>query len=596
MNPLFNNHPLTLETILNDVKIGRIGLPDLQRPFVWEPNKIRNLFDSLLNGYPIGFIMLWETPDDYEEKTNSIGDNQKSFTNPKSLIIDGQQRLTALLAAVYGIEIQDKNYKKRRIKISYNPLKETNRFDNWTAAHEGDPEWIPDISTVFKANEEQRIGGFREEYIATLNASRQKKNLPPIDRDTEYMIERNIGELVLLLVTFSVPVLEITRKATEEDVSEIFVRVNSGGQTLNENNFILTLLSVYANEDREAIDKFCAESRIPAQKTSYNNHIQVEPVHVVRMAVGIGFRRARLKYAYMILRGKDLDTGLVHESLRKKNLEIFNEALHRVIDLNNWHAFLNIVSKSGHVSNKLIAADNAIVFSYILYLIAKYDFGLNGLPLICLFRCWFFMAALTSFFSQSTETAVEVLFADIKKLKTAEELKQYLYSIIDTKMTDDFFNITLPQNLESSSAINPSWYAYNASLIVLNHPMLFSTEHLQQYLLPGASGIKNSIDKHHLFPKEYLSSIGIDDDRQRNQIANYTFLDYNTNIFIADKPPMTYAKDFREKLGEDVYNKALKHHALPDDFEHLDYASFLQKRRILMAQIIRQAYELLRQE
>ena len=158
MNPLFINHPLPLGTILNDVKIGRIGLPDLQRPFVWEPNKIRNLFDSLLNGYPIGFIMLWETPDDYEEKTNSIGNNQKNFTNPKSLIIDGQQRLTALLAAVYGIEIQDKNYKKRRIKISYNPLKETNRFDNWTAAHEGDPEWIPDISTVLRQMKSSELG------------------------------------------------------------------------------------------------------------------------------------------------------------------------------------------------------------------------------------------------------------------------------------------------------------------------------------------------------------------------------------------------------------------------------------------------------
>ena len=593
MNSLFNEHPLDLGIILNDVKIGRIGLPDLQRPFVWKPEKIRNLFDSLLRGFPVGFIMIWESPDDYEEKTNDIGNNKKVLEKPKSLLIDGQQRLTALLAAVYGIEVRDSSYNKRRIKISYNPLKDINRFDNWSAATEKDAEWISDISDVFRADDELRLEDFRDEYIDALNKSRQKKGQPPIEKNEIHKIERNIAELVHIL-SYKMPVLEITRKGTEEDVAEIFVRVNSGGKVLNEKDFILTLLSVYANEDRDRIERFCEASTIPASNTAYNNHIKLESVHLIRMAVGIGFRRARLKYAYMILRGKDLESGIVYESLRKKNLDTFNAALDRVTDLNNWHSFLNIVSQSGHVSSKLIAADNAIVFSYTLYLIAKYDYGMPSMNLSTLFRCWFFMAALTSFFSQSTETNVEVLFANIRQLKTAKELEDYLYSLIDTNLTDDFFNITLPQALESSSASNPGWYAYNASQIVLNSPLLFSTEHLAQHLLPGTSGTKNSIDKHHIFPKNYLSTIGIEDERQVNQIANYTYLDYATNIFISDRSPQEYAPLYREKLGEREYDREIKAHALPEHFELLNYDAFLKQRRILMAQIIRQAYERLR--
>lgn len=103
-NELFKNIPSKVGDLVKDVRNGRIGLPDLQRPFVWKDNKVRELFDSMLKGYPIGYIMLWESPADYESKKSTIGDNSKTYEEPKELVIDGQQRLTALVAAMFAVK------------------------------------------------------------------------------------------------------------------------------------------------------------------------------------------------------------------------------------------------------------------------------------------------------------------------------------------------------------------------------------------------------------------------------------------------------------------------------------------------------------
>ena len=586
---IFESHTMDLDFILKEVRLGRIGLPDLQRPFVWANEKVKNLYDSMLKGFPIGYIMLWESPENYSEKTEDIGLNEKVLKSPKSLVIDGQQRLTALVATMYGIRVRDKNFKERNIKICYNPLRADGRFENWTSAFEKDPEWIADISTIFQAKELNTLSRLRRNYIKRLNESYEKRGHSPLTDEEEDLIENRLNEL-LGLEKYPVPVLDIYRNASEEDVAEIFVRVNSGGQKLNENDFILTLLSVYAKDSRDAIDAFCAASHIPACKTSYNHLLEVEPVHLVRMIVGVGFKRARLKYAYMLLHGKDLESGDVTEERRNENLARFQEALTLVTDLNNWHAFLNILTQSGYVSSKLITSQNSIVFSYVLYLIAKYEFKLGNSSLMPLFRKWFFMASITAYFSSSVETDAEKLFADIKNLKDAEAFEHYLQSIIDARLTEDYFNITLPKNLESSAAISPFWNAYLAAQNILNFPMLFSTDHLAPYLTPGMSGNKNAVDKHHIFPKNHLASIGIDSDRDRNQIANYVYLDYQTNIEISDRPPAEYVEMFRKRLGEENFKRTCREHALPAGFESTDYFTFLKQRRVLMAQLIREAY------
>lgn len=585
---LYKNIPSRLGDLLRDVRSGRIGLPDLQRPFVWQDNKVRNLFDSMIKGYPVGYIMLWESPVEYEDKKSSIGFGEKIFVEPKELVIDGQQRLTALVSAMYGIKIKDKNFKERNIKISYNPLNK--EFAVWTPAFENNPEWIPEISNVFLAKADDTVSKLRRGYIKKLNVSREKGELPKLTEVEEDGIEKSVHAL-LSLEEYQLPTLEISYNASEEDVADIFVRVNSGGQSLNENNFILTLISVYEKDMRDSIDAFCEQSRIPADKTAYNTIMAVEPSNLVRMAVGVGFRRARLRYVYMLLRGKDLATGEVTVETRQENLDKFRAALTMVMNLNNWHAFLNIIADGGYLSNKLIASSNAIVYSYVLYLTAKYDYNMESVKLKKLISRWFYMSAITVYYSGSTESTVEKQFADLRDIHTAEEFEEYINKSISARFTDDYFSISLPLELNSSSAISPAWYGYLAAQNILNIPMLFSTNMLAKYLVPGSSGTKNAVDKHHIFPKNYLTGIGFINDRDRNQMANFTYLDYTTNIDIADKNPSDYVGDFRTILGEEEYLKSCKQHALPENFESMEYMDFLEKRRYLMAGIVKAAYK-----
>ena len=164
-------------------------------------------------------------------------------------------------------------------------------------------------------------------------------------------------------------------------------------------------------------------------------------------------------------------------------------------------------------------------------------------------------------------------------------------NFIASRFTDDYFTVTLPKDLETSSTTSPSWFGYIAAINVLGAPMLFSTATAKQFMVPGASGTKNSIDRHHIFPKHYLETIGYEDDRDRNQVANYTYIDYPTNIEISDRPPMEYAGEYRQKLGDENYKRTCAENGIPEDFEKMPYPQFLEERRKLMADIIRKGYE-----
>lgn len=371
--------------LLTDVASGRIGLPDLQRPFVWKDTKVRNLLDSMLKGFPIGYIMLWESPTDFENKSQ-IGSNDKSYQQPRDLVIDGQQRLTALLAAIRGIKIKDVDYKERNIRISFNPL--TREFAVWSQAYDRSAEWISAISTVFEAAAEHNESRYRRDYIKNLNESRRRNQQTLLSDEEEIRIEDNLKDL-LDLEKYHLPTLEVRAVASEEDVSEIFVRVNSGGQKLNENNFIETLLSVYDNEIHKRINEFCKDSRIPKDHTAFNHIIEVDPVHLIRATVGLAFHRARLRYAYMLLRGKDLETQKTSTKTQEENLAKFRDALNVVTNLNNWHTFMNIMANAGYLRSSLVSSQNAVIFSYLLYLIGKTQFNVKPLELRKIMSRWF---------------------------------------------------------------------------------------------------------------------------------------------------------------------------------------------------------------
>ena len=416
---LFERVDRKVGNLLDDVINGRIGLPDLQRPFVWADAKVRNLFDSMMKGFPIGYVMLWASPADYTN-TKSIGVGEKEFKRPDDLVIDGQQRLTSLLAAMTGMEVLDKNFKPRRIKISYDPLEKD--FQVWTQAFERSYKYIADISEVFKAHDNLVISKFRRAIVNRMNEGRTKNEQPELTEEEQDRIEDNINAL-LGLRNYTIPTLRILSKADEEDVAEIFRRVNSGGQNLNENNFIETLLAVYDNEMHDKIKKFCSDSRVPAKNTSYNQIIDVDPSHIIRVAIAYGFHRARMRYGYKLLRGDDLDAGTTSVETREKNMQIFREALDRVINLNDWHAFINLFSEAGYLGKDLVRSNYVVVFSYVFYLMGKYEYNVSPLVLRHAIIRWIFMSTITSFYSSSPETTVERQMADLRNIHNGEELR-----------------------------------------------------------------------------------------------------------------------------------------------------------------------------
>ena len=97
--PLFKEVSYSLSKLMDDVEMGEIGLPDIQRPFVWKNSKVRDLFDSMYQGYPVGYLLFWETENPPEIKNKAIDTSKLVLTK---VILDGQQRLTTLFMIIKG--------------------------------------------------------------------------------------------------------------------------------------------------------------------------------------------------------------------------------------------------------------------------------------------------------------------------------------------------------------------------------------------------------------------------------------------------------------------------------------------------------------
>lgn len=584
--PLFTRVDRPVGKLVGDAIEGRVGLPDLQRPFVWKDSDVRDLLDSMLKGYPIGYCILWEAPDDQEDKKSSIGLNEKSYSTPKELVIDGQQRLTALVSSLYGISVKDQTFFDRTIRIAYDPI--AREFHTWDAAVEKDARYIPDVSEAFRAKRDNEATKFRKAYIKRLNDANAKRDAPVLSDDEESAVEDGINELLNLETTYVIPILSISNKADEEQMSQIFIRVNSGGTKLTEDDFIMTLLSVYEPQTRQRIEDWCEASRRPGIGTSYNALLTVKPSHVIRATVGLGFGRGRLRYARLILNGRNLKTKETSAEQREENFAKFDAALDKVLDLNDWHAFVNALGDAGYLNKGMVSSENAIPLSYAISLIAKHRFGIAGMELQRVAKRWFYTAILTQMYSGNFESVFEQQLNAIGELSDTVSFRAWIDSEISARLTDDFFGVTLPNEFDKNRASGPVWNAFLAAQVVLGSRVLFGTGTVAQLLLPASSGVKKAYDKHHVFPANFLRGGPCENLRDRR--ANFVCVDYQKNIYIKDEDPRTYVTRFRRELGDDAYEASCRENALPIGFESMDFPDFLAERRVLMSEMIREAY------
>ncbi|MGV2862958.1 GmrSD restriction endonuclease domain-containing protein [Achromobacter sp. AGC39] len=576
---LFKEVHYSLGSLISDIGLGRIGLPDIQRPFVWANAKVRDLFDSMYRGYPVGYFLFWQTGAEGVE-TKVIGDTNKQKA-PSLLIVDGQQRLTSLYAVIRREAVLRENFEREHIRIAFRPQSGT--FAVPDATTERDPEFILDISEVFNRPTHKTIG----EYLKRLTASRD------VSDTEEEKVADALGRLAGL-TNFPFIALELSQQCTEEQVADVFVRINSEGKKLNQSDFILTLMSVFWDDGRTELEKFCRGARQPApagRASPFNQIFQPDPDHLLRVDVGVAFRRARLEHVYSLLRGKDLASGEVSLEQRNSQFDKLRDAQGRVLNLTYWSDFLNVIRSAGYRSAKTISSVNALVFAYQLYLLGRTEYDVEGFKLRNAIARWLFMSLLTGRFTSSPESRMEQDLAELRELKTADQFLTRLATVEAATLTDDYWTKTLPLDLATSAGRSPALFGFYAAQVLLGTKALFSQSPVVDLLDPPAQGQKKALERHHLFPKQYLKKQGIESVRDINQIANYALVEWDDNIAISDSPPGQYWGKYAERFDQETLTTMMQWHALPAQWWMMSYDQFLVARRPLIADVIRQGYQ-----
>jgi len=458
------------------------------------------------------------------------------------------------------------------------------RFEVTNTAIERDPTWISDISALWQPDFDQY--SFVSEFLKRLT---ERHGLAPEDRKR---IPKAIQRLVNL-INYPLTALEISFQATEEQVSEIFVRINSRGRTLNQSDFILTLMSVFWDAGRKELEDFSRQAKQPPpdnRPSPYNPYFHPAPDQLLRVDVALAFRRARLEHVYSILRGKDLQTGDFSVQRRDAQFAKLKEAQAEVLNIQHWHDFLKVLKRAGYIHPKMITSETALVYTYALWLIGKRDFGLDLTTLRDLMARWFFMSSLTGRYTSSPETRMDQDLALLRGRTRPEEFVQVLEQEMAAVLTQDYWDVTLPNELATASSRNPGQSAYFAALCILDAPVLYSTMKVRDLLDPTAQPKKQALERHHLFPRKYLERVGVTDHRDINQVANYALVEWHDNIDISDRPPAEYAPQYEKPFAPAELLRMYRFHALPEGWYTMDYPAFLEARRKRMAAIIRQGF------
>ena len=580
---LFKQVNYTLSSLVQFIELGEIGLPDIQRPFVWKNAKVRDLFDSMYKGYPVGYLLFWQNG--YADDSKPIGTDAKQKA-PKLLIVDGQQRLTSLYAVLRGIPVVHADYSSEPISIAFNPLDAS--FQVTDAAIRKNPSFIPNVSTVWDGSID--LFDLLDQYLEGLRSSRE------VTEEEEQTIKKAITKLHAL-TSYPFTALELASSIDEEQVADVFVRINSKGTPLNQADFILTLMSVFWDEGRAELETFSRAARVPTKGAAspYNHFIEPSPDQLLRASVGLGFKRARLQYVYSILRGKDLETGEFSPERRDQQFEVLKNAQDRVLNLTYWHDFLSTVRLSGYTGGRFISSGNNLIFAYILYLMGRTEYEVPEHDLRQAIAQWFFMSSLTRRYTSSPESAMEFDLARFRRVKTGDEFLAVLRYVSDSTLTNDFWAITLPTELATSSPRSPSLFAYYASLVLLEAQGLFSKQKVADLLDPSVHGTRALVERHHLFPKGFPSrpwgslTFGI----PTRSLTTRCWSGGTTRAF-PTPPRVTMWPVMAKKVTPTELRDMCHWHALPDGWEGMEYEDFLEQRRELIGKVIEEAYGKLR--
>jgi len=586
-----------IETLLSWINSGEIAIPEIQRPFVWDASKVRDLMDSLYQGYPVGYIIAWRNPN-IKLKDGTIAEGKK-------ILIDGQQRVTALRAALAGEHVINQDYKSMRIRIAFNPMDE--RFEVANPAIDKDKTWFSDIAPII--NGEQKAHKVAREYLARNPDACEDVIHDHLDKLTD-IVKKQVGLIELA------PDLDI------ETVSEIFIRINSKGVVLSQADFVMSKIAVNeefgGNTLRKAIDYFChlaiapefyshiEKNDIEFVKTNYFSNMKwlkntnddlYDPSYsdMLRVAFTARFNRGRLSDLVGLLSGRDFDTRTYEKHIEEASFKSLSDGITEFINETHFKRFLMIIRSAGFVDKSMIRSGNAMNFAYIIYLKLKRDLG-NNPNIESWVRRWFVLSTLTGRYSASPESMFD---KDIKAI-SSQDFSIFLATVEAAELSEGFWEAGLVQNLHTSSINSRAFKVFLAAQVRLNDKGFLSKEITVRDMLTHHGDI------HHIFPRGFLKQHGLSPAKY-NQVANYVYLQQEINIKIGAKSPLEYIEDVFTQCESSVLKYGgindrdqlidnLNTCCMPADvlsYDYSNYESFLAERRILMAKKIRMFYETL---
>lgn len=573
-----------ISSLLTAIRDGNIAIPEIQRPFVWNNIKVRDLMDSIYRGFPIGFIITWKNADTrLKDGSMSIG---------KSVIIDGQQRITAITSAMIGQEILNKKYQKRRIKIAFNPIEE--KFEVWTPAIEKSSKWIPDINILFSETFNQ--WQFVNDFVA--------KNS---DVDGNHV--GNVLAKLINMKNMQVGVIELSNEIEIDVVTEIFTRINSKGVSLSQSDFVMSKIASNDEYDgvniRKAIDYFCHAMESPKDFANIKNNdmefvqsslfdkIQwVEKqksyayipkyADVIKVVFAYKFKRGKIGQLVQLLSGRDFESKENREEIAEETFLKFKDGVVDFCNKNNFENYTMILHSMGIYNFNYIRSINSLNFGYALYLLLK-EKGIETEKRDKIIRRFIMLSLLTQRFSGSSESQMDY---DIRRFNESDAEK-HLSNIEAAELSDAFWEHTLIQRLETNQ-IGPIHYIYLFAQIKKKDNGFLSAPISVQSMLEMHGDI------HHIFPKNYLRKNGINDKKDYNQIANYAMVQKEINIRISDKAPKEYLSLLQMQKDSAEVKENFKENAVPltlFDMDVNDYHQFLGQRRKLMADKIKTYYK-----
>lgn len=588
--------PHPIETLLTWVKSGEIAIPEIQRPFVWEPSKVRNLLDSLYQGYPVGYLIAWRNP------TVKLKDG--SLSAGKRILIDGQQRVTALMAALLGREVLTQDYETIRIRIAFHPIEE--KFEVSNPAIAKDSTWITDVAEVF--HPDASLTELTDDYTT--------KN-PEADR----RVISRILEKLRKIINNQVGIIELAEDLDIETVTEIFIRVNSAGAALSQADFAMSKIA--ANESyggntlRKAIDYFCHLAVAPE---FYSKIKEGDPVFaaseffpklawlkdvnddlydpsytdMLRVAFTSEFKRGKLQDLVALLSGRNFETRQYEEVIAEQSFSLLKAGIFQFMNKTHYDRFVMTLRSAGFVNSSLIGGQNAVNFAYIVYLRGRSE-EMPAAELERLVRRWYVMTLLTGRYAGNPENPFDF---DIRQID-ARGLASHANAVIDTTLSPSFWENLLPQQMDTSSSTSPYFHAYRAAQAKMGDLGFLSRDITVRDLLLNRS------DVHHVYPRNYLKKEFNYNRGRYNQIANFVIAQSEINIAIGDRAPDKYFGQLAEqcrgrkvKYGGITNEKEMRANfranALPEcllDGEVLEYEKFLETRRRLMAAKLRTWFE-----